>query len=150
MNISRRSFLKLAALSTAAVAVSASMTGCASVFTPNLSITYQEVDENGKAATNGVTKDLTEKGWKDGKKVISGGDVPGLGIIASKMEFSTSDLVAAVKDQLTKDGYTFKNNEVVKVVTEKDATTIKATKLNASHYTVEVKFKVVTSTTSGS
>ncbi len=29
MNISRRSFLKLAALSTAAVAVSASMTGCA-------------------------------------------------------------------------------------------------------------------------
>lgn len=42
MNISRRSFLKLAALSTAAVAVSASMTGCATVFTPNLTIVYQE------------------------------------------------------------------------------------------------------------
>lgn len=142
MNISRRSFLKLAALSTAAVAVSASMTGCASVFTPNLSITYQEVDENGKAATNGVTKDLTEKGWKDGKKVISGGDVPGLGIIASKMEFSTSDLANAVADQLKKDGVNL-DGKTVKVVTEKDATTIKATKLNASHYTVEVKFKVV-------
>ena len=40
MNISRRSFLKLAALSTAAVAVSASMTGCATPWTPSLTITY--------------------------------------------------------------------------------------------------------------
>lgn len=141
MNISRRSFLKLAALSTAAVAVSASMTGCATVFTPNLTITYQEVDENGAVNKNGVTKDLTEKGWKDGKKVISGGDVPGLGIIASKMEFSTDDLAKAVADQLKKDGVTLTNQKVT-VVTEKNATTIKATKLNASHYTVEVKFYV--------
>lgn len=140
MNISRRSFLKLAALSTAAVAVSASMTGCASVFTPNLSITYQEVTEQGEVNKNGVTKDKT--GWKDGKKVISGGDVPGLGIIASKMEFSTSDLANAVADQLKKDGVNL-DGKTVKVVTEKNATTIKATKLNASHYTVEVKFKVV-------
>lgn len=141
MNISRRSFLKLAALSTAAVAVSASMTGCASVFTPNLSITYQEVDETGKAATNGVTKDLTEKGWKDGKKVISGGDVPGLGIIASKMEFSTDDLAKAVADQLKKDGVDLSSKKVT-VYTKDSAKTIKATKLNASHYTIEVKFYV--------
>lgn len=141
MNISRRSFLKLAALSTAAVAVSASMTGCASVFTPNLSITYQEVDETGKAATNGVTKDLTEKGWKDGKKVISGGDVPGLGIIASKMEFSTSDLANAVADQLKKDGVDLTGKKVT-VYTKDNVNTIKATKLNASHYTIEVKFYV--------
>lgn len=140
MNISRRSFLKLAALSTAAVAVSASMTGCATVFTPNLSITYQEVDENGAVKKGGVTNNV--KGWTDGKKVISGGDVPGLGIIASKMEFSTSDLESAVADQLKKDGANLEG-KTVKVVTDNDATTIKATKLNASHYTVEVKFKVV-------
>ena len=141
MNISRRSFLKLAALSTAAVAVSASMTGCATVFTPNLTITYQEVDENGAVNKNGVTKNLTEKGWKDGKKVISGGDIPGLGIIASKMEFSTSDLTSAVADQLKKDGVNLAN-KTVKVYTKDNVNTIKATKLNASHYTVEVKFYV--------
>lgn len=139
MNISRRSFLKLAALSTAAVAVSASMTGCASVFTPNLSITYQEVTEQGEVNKNGVTKDKT--GWKDGKKVISGGDVPGLGIIASKMEFSTDDLAKAVADQLKKDGVDL-SQKTVKVYTKDSAKTIKATKLNASHYTVEVKFYV--------
>ncbi len=141
MNISRRSFLKLAALSTAAVAVSASMTGCASVFTPNLSITYQEVTEQGEVNKNGATKDLTAKGWKDGKKVISGGDVPGLGIIASKMEFSTDDLAKAVADQLKKDGVDLSSKKVT-VYTKDSAKTIKATKLNASHYTVEVKFYV--------
>lgn len=139
MNISRRSFLKLAALSTAAVAVSASMTGCATVFTPNLSITYQEVTEQGEVNKNGVTKDKT--GWKDGKKVISGGDVPGLGIIASKMEFSTDDLAKAVADQLKKDGVDLSSKKVT-VYTKDSAKTIKATKLNASHYTVEVKFYV--------
>lgn len=137
MNISRRSFLKLAALSTAAVAVSASMTGCANVFTPNLSITYQEVTEQGEVNKNGVTKDV--KGWTDGKKVISGGDIPGLGIIASKMEFSTSDLASAVADQLKKDGVDLANKTVTVYAKDK---TIKATKLNASHYTVEVKFYV--------
>lgn len=139
MNISRRSFLKLAALSTAAVAVSASMTGCASVFTPNLSITYQEVDENGAVKKDGATKDKT--GWTDGKKVISGGDVPGLGIIASKMEFSTDDLAKAVADQLKKDGVDLSSKKVT-VYTKDSAKTIKATKLNASHYTIEVKFYV--------
>lgn len=145
MNISRRSFLKLAALSTAAVAVSASMTGCASVFTPNLSITYQEVTEQGEVNKNGATKDLTAKGWKDGKKVISGGDVPGLGIIASKMEFSTDDLAKAVADQLKKDGVDLSSKKVT-VYTKDSAKTIKATKLNASHYTVEVKFIVANKT----
>lgn len=139
MNISRRSFLKLAALSTAAVAVSASMTGCASVFTPNLSITYQEVDENGAVKKDGATNGKT--GWTDGKKVISGGDVPGLGIIASKMEFSTSDLAKAVEDQLKKDKVDLAGKKVT-VYTKDSAKTIKATKLNASHYTVEVKFYV--------
>ena len=143
MNISRRSFLKLAALSTAAVAVSASMTGCATVFTPNLSITYQEVDENGADKKDGATNGKT--GWTDGKKVISGGDVPGLGIIASKMEFSTSDLAKAVEDQLKKDKVDLAN-KTVKVYTKDNVNTIKATKLNASHYTIEVKFIVANKT----
>ena len=51
MNISRRSFLKLAALSTAAVAVSASLTGCATPWTPSLTITYQEVAASKDAKT---------------------------------------------------------------------------------------------------
>ena len=143
MNISRRSFLKLAALSTAAVAVSASMTGCATVFTPNLSITYQEVDVNGAVKKDGATNGKT--GWKDGKKVISGGDVPGLGIIASKMEFSTDDLAKAVEDQLKKDKVDLTGKKVT-VYTKDSAKTIKATKLNASHYTVEVKFIVADKT----
>ena len=143
MNISRRSFLKLAALSTAAVAVSASMTGCASVFTPNLSITYQEVDANGAVKKDGATNGKT--GWTDGKKVISGGDVPGLGIIASKMEFSTDDLTKAVEDQLKKDKVDLTSKKVT-VYTKDNAKTIKATKLNASHYTVEVKFIVADKT----
>ena len=145
MNISRRSFLKLAALSTAAVAVSASMTGCASVFTPNLSITYQEVDENGADKNDGATKDLTANGWTDGKKVVSGGDIPGLGIIASKMEFSTDDLAKAVEDQLKKDKVDLTGKKVT-VYTKENVKTIKATKLNASHYTVEVKFIVADKT----
>ena len=119
------------------------MTGCASVFTPNLSITYQEVDENGAVKKDGATKDKT--GWTDGKKVISGGDVPGLGIIASKMEFSTSDLAKAVEDQLKKDKVDL-TNKTVKVYTKDNVNTIKATKLNASHYTIEVKFIVANKT----
>lgn len=143
MNISRRSFLKLAALSTAAVAVSASMTGCATVFTPNLSITYQEVDATGVAKKDGATNGKT--GWTDGKKVISGGDVPGLGIIASKMEFSTDDLAKAVEDQLKKDKVDLTGKKVT-VYTKDNVKTIKATKLNASHYTIEVKFIVADKT----
>lgn len=143
MNISRRSFLKLAALSTAAVAVSASMTGCASVFTPNLSITYQEVDKTGAVKTDGVTKNV--KGWTDGKKVISGGDVPGLGIIASKMEFSTDDLAKAVKEQLTNDKVDL-SNKTVTVYTKDNVKTIKADKVDASHYTINVKFIVADKT----
>lgn len=75
MNISRRSFLKLAALSTAAVAVSASLTGCATPWTPSLTITYQEV-----AASEGAglfTEIKTRTGrepWENGKKVAVSGE----------------------------------------------------------------------------
>ena len=143
MNISRRSFLKLAALSTAAVAVSASMTGCATVFTPNLSITYQEVDAQGAVKKDGITKGV--KGWTDGKKVVSGGDIPGLSIIASKINFSTDDLAKAVKEQLTNDKVVL-DNKTVTVYTKNNDKTIQATKVDASHYTIEVKFIVADKT----
>lgn len=71
MNISRRSFLKLAALSTAAVAVSASMTGCATPWTPSLTITYQEVkaSEDAELFTKATKTRNGCKEWENGKKV---------------------------------------------------------------------------------
>ena len=76
MNISRRSFLKLAGLTTVAVAVSASMTGCATPWTPSLTITYQEV-----AASEGVGLYTTSiktwskhEQWENGKKVAVSGE----------------------------------------------------------------------------
>lgn len=76
MNISRRSFLKLAALSTAAVAVSASMTGCATPWTPSLTITYQEVEASeGAGLFTMTTKTRTgREPWENGKKVAVSGE----------------------------------------------------------------------------
>ncbi len=76
MNISRRSFLKLAALSTAAVAVSASLTGCATPWTPSLTITYQEVEASkGTGLFTTTTKTLNNREpWKNGKKVAVSGE----------------------------------------------------------------------------
>lgn len=80
MNISRRSFLKLAALSTAAVAVSASMTGCSgtSFFNPNVSVVLQEkATADGKYAFTGDKSNLLPEKtpWKDGSKVASSENV---------------------------------------------------------------------------
>ena len=75
MNISRRSFLKLAALSTAAVAVSASLTGCATPWTPSLTITYQEVAAEGAELFTKTTKTRNGcKPWENGKKVAVSGE----------------------------------------------------------------------------
>ena len=76
MNISRRSFLKLAALSTAAVAVSASMTGCATPWTPSLTITYQEVaaSEGAKLFTMTTKTRNKQEPWANGKKVAVSGE----------------------------------------------------------------------------
>ena len=82
MILSRRSFLKLAALSTAAVAVSASMTGCSgtSFFNPNVSVVLQEkATADGKYAFTGEASNLintTEhKIWEKGSKVASSENV---------------------------------------------------------------------------
>lgn len=76
MNISRRSFLKLAALSTAAIAVSASMTGCATPWTPSLTITYQEVkaSEDAELFTKATKTRNGCKEWENGKKVAVSGE----------------------------------------------------------------------------
>lgn len=76
MNISRRSFLKLAALSTAAVAVSASLTGCATPWTPSLTITYQEVaaSEGPELFTKTTKTRNGRKPWENGKKVAVSGE----------------------------------------------------------------------------
>lgn len=76
MNISRRSFLKMAGLTTVAVAVSASMTGCATPWTPSLTITYQEVkaSESAELFTT-ATKTLSgHEPWENGKKVAVSGE----------------------------------------------------------------------------
>lgn len=76
MNISRRSFLKLAALSTAAVAVSASLTGCATPWTPSLTITYQEVAASKDAKLFTMTTKTRHEcePWENGKKVAVSGE----------------------------------------------------------------------------
>lgn len=108
MNISRRSFLKLAALSTAAVAVSASMTGCATVFTPNLTIIYQE-RKTGEAYTfTGNTDNLIDstknKIWEDGKKTVQSKDQFFLDLLKDLENWSDDDKVTAkIADELAKD-----------------------------------------------
>ena len=108
MNISRRSFLKLAALSTAAVAVSASMTGCATVFTPNLTIVYQE-RKTGEAYTfTGNTDNLIDstknKIWEDGKKTVQSKDQFFLDLLKDLENWSDDDKVTAkIADELAKD-----------------------------------------------
>ena len=75
MNISRRSFLKMAGLTTVAVAVSASMTGCATPWTPSLTITYQEVEASKGAKLFTATKALSgHEQWENGKKVAVSGE----------------------------------------------------------------------------
>lgn len=116
MNISRRSFLKLAALSTAAVAVSASMTGCATVFTPNLTIIYQE-RKTGEAYTfTGNTDNLIDstknKIWEDGKKTVQSKDQFFLDLLKDLENWSDDDKVATkIADELAKD-YTMTSKKV--------------------------------------
>ena len=116
MNISRRSFLKLAALSTAAVAVSASMTGCATVFTPNLTIVYQE-EKTGEAYTfTGNTNNLIDstknKIWENGKKTVQSKDQFFLDLLKDLKNWSDDKEVAKkITAELAKD-YTMTGKKV--------------------------------------
>lgn len=106
MNISRRSFLKLAALSTAAVAVSASMTGCATVFTPNLTIVYQEEKTGESYAFTGKDANVKAGGkkWENGKKTVQSKDQFFLDLLKDLSNWSDEDEVAKkITAELAKD-----------------------------------------------
>ena len=106
MNISRRSFLKLAALSTAAVAVSASMTGCATVFTPNLTIVYQEEKTGESYAFTGNDANVKAGGkkWENGKKTVQSKDQFFLDLLKDLSNWSDEDEVAKkISAELAKD-----------------------------------------------
>ena len=119
MNISRRSFLKLAALSTAAVAVSSSMTGCATPWTPNLTIIYQERMTGEAYAFTGNASNLintTEhKIWENGKKTVQSKEQFFLDLLKDLQNWSDNDEVAKkITAELAKD-YTMTGKKVTVV-----------------------------------
>ena len=139
MNISRRSFLKLAALSTAAVAVSASMTGCATPWTPNLTIIYQE-RMTGEAYTftgnaSNLINTTEHKIWENGKKTIQSKDQFFLDLLKDLENWSDNDkVVNKIADELAKD-YKMEG----KKVTLFGKPTVKST---ATAHTIAFIFKV--------
>ena len=141
MNISRRSFLKLAALSTAAVAVSASMTGCAnaSFFSPNVSVVLQEKKVTGAYAFTGDKDNLlTGKTlWKDGSKVASSENVS-LTNVANKTEKMTADNAKQLVEDTLKKDY----NMTGKTVTLDTSNSYKFKAMDPSHYVLTIIFTV--------
>lgn len=141
MNISRRSFLKLAALSTAAVAVSASMTGCATPWTPNLTIVYQEEKTGESYAFTGVEPNVKAGGkmWENGKKTVQSKDQFFLDLLKDLKNWSDKDEVAKkIADELAKD---YKMDD--KTVTILGKPQVKSTATaHTITFTFEVKDKV--------
>ena len=144
MNISRRSFLKLAALSTAAVAVSASMTGCAnaSFFSPNVSVVLQEkATADGKYAFTGVASNLintTEhKIWEKGSKVASSENVS-LAKLADKITKMANKDAKDLVEKTLKEDYNM-TGKTVKLDTT-DSFEFKAQ--DPSHYVLTITFTV--------
>ena len=141
MNISRRSFLKLAALSTAAVAVSASMTGCATPWTPSLTITYQEVEATKGAGLFTTTEAKNgHKQWENGKKVAVSGEKF---VIKTLNELDGYKTEAQIIDKITaalKEDYYFDG----KKVTLENANPEINKAFNS--YAITIEFKVVDAT----
>ena len=141
MNISRRSFLKLAALSTAAVAVSASMTGCATPWTPSLTITYQEVkaSEDAELFTK-VTKTRHGcKEWENGKKVAVSGEKFVTNTLRELDGYKTDEeIIKKITAALDEDYPLHENNKQVILVTANP-------EINKSFnsYAITIEFKVV-------
>ena len=136
MNISRRSFLKLAALSTAAVAVSASMTGCATVFTPNLTIVYQEKKTGESYAFTGVEANVKAGGkmWENGKKTVQSKDQFFLDLLKDLKNWSDNKEVAKkITAELAKD-YAMTGKKVTVTDAKSDST--------ATAHTITFIFKV--------
>ena len=144
MNISRRSFLKLAALSTAAVAVSASMTGCSntSFFNPNVSVVLQEkATADGKYAFTGEASNLintTEhKIWEKGSKVASSENVSLTNRDNKIQNMANADAQKLVAETLKKD-YKM-DGKTVKLDT---AESLKFVAQDPSHYVLTITFTV--------
>lgn len=142
MNISRRSFLKLAALSTAAVAVSASMTGCAnaSFFSPNVSVVLQEkAAADGKYAFTGEKSNLLADKtiWKDGSKVASSENVS-LTNRDNKTEKMTADNAKKLVEKTLKEDYKLDGKKVTLDTTG----SFKFTAQDPSHYVLTITFTV--------
>ena len=136
MNISRRSFLKLAALSTDAVAVSASMTGCATVFTPNLTIVYQEEKTGEIYAFTGAEANVKAGGkmWENGKKTVQSKEQFFLDLLKDVKGWSESEEVTKkITAELAKD-YKMDGKMVTDV-----KPTVKST---ATAHTITFTFKV--------
>ncbi len=138
MNISRRSFLKLAALSTAAVAVSASMTGCATPWTPNLTIVYQEEKTGESYAFTGNANNLIDstknKIWENGKKTVQSKDQFFLDLLKDLKNWSDNGEVAKkITAELAKD-YTMTDKKVTITDSKPDS--------SATAHTITFIFKV--------
>ena len=145
MILSRRSFLKLAALSTAAVAVSASMTGCSgtSFFNPNVSVVLQEkATADGKYTFTGEAKNLintTEhKIWEKGSKVVSSENVPMTNLANKIKDMANADAQKLVAETLKKD-YKM-DGKTVKLDTSKS---LKFVAQDPSHHVLTITFTVV-------
>ncbi len=142
MNISRRSFLKLAALSTAAVAVSASMTGCAnaSFFSPNVSVVLQEkATTDGKYAFTGEKSNLlADKAiWKDGSKVASSENVS-MTKLADKIKDMANASAQELVEKTLKEDYKLDGKKVTLDTTG----SFKFKAQDPSHYVLTITFTV--------
>lgn len=144
MNISRRSFLKLAALSTAAVAVSASMTGCAnaSFFSPNVSVVLQEkAAADGKYAFTGIESNLINttdhKIWEKGSKVASSENVS-MTKLADKIKDMANASAQELVEKTLKEDYKLDGKKVTLDTTG----SFKFTAQDPSHYVLTITFTV--------
>lgn len=138
MNISRRSFLKMAGLTTVAVAVSASMTGCATPWTPSLTITYQEVEASKGAKLFTATKALSgHKQWDKGKKVAVSGEKFVTDTLKELDGYNSEEQIINKITAALKEDYPFTNKKVTLV----DANPEINKSFNS--YAITIEFKVV-------
>ena len=138
MNISRRSFLKLAALSTAAVAVSASMTGCATPWTPSLTIVYQEEKTGESYAFTGNDANVKAGGkkWENGKKVAVSGEKFVTNTLKELDGYKTDEEIIDKITAALKEDYSFDGKKVTLVKADPE--------INKSFntYAITIEFKV--------
>lgn len=139
MNISRRSFLKLAGLTTVAVAVSASMTGCATPWTPSLTITYQEVavSESVGLYTTSIKTWSKHEPWENGKKVAVSGEKFVTDIQKELDGYKTEDQIISKITAALKEDYPFNGKKITLVNAEPEINK------SLNSYAVTIEFKVV-------